>query len=150
MTKLSLTFLIRHPSCYSCIRVNTLKSTTDTVMQKLLKLVNENELSCGFNGLKIGEQNGGEQAHEGSYLVHKCPYSGLENVLFIRGSGPHALHYNDQPGHSMKEIIVSRKCAESVLRGAQVCSKNHHHLSKGTVGYSFHIFFRNFHIDVGH
>ncbi|VAI90029.1 unnamed protein product [Triticum turgidum subsp. durum] len=111
---------LAHPSCYSCIRVNTLKSSTDTVMQKLLKLVNENELSCGFNGLKIGEQNGGEQAHEGSYLVHKCPYSGLENVLFVRGSGPHALHYNDQPGHSMKEIIVSRKCAESVLRGAQV------------------------------
>ncbi|XP_048539942.1 rRNA (cytosine-C(5))-methyltransferase NOP2C [Triticum urartu] len=111
---------LAHPSCYSCIRVNTLKSTTDTVMQKLLKLVNQNELSCGFNGLKIGEQNGGEQAHEGSYLVHKCPYSGLENVLFVRGSGPHALHYDGQPGHSMKEIIISRKCAESVLRGAQV------------------------------
>ena len=58
--------------------------------------------------MKIGEQNGGEQAHEGSYQVDKCPYSGLENVVVVRGSGPHALHYNGQPGHSMKEIIVSR------------------------------------------
>ncbi|KQJ96231.1 hypothetical protein BRADI_3g21700v3 [Brachypodium distachyon] len=108
------------PSCYSCIRVNTLKSSTDAVRQKLLTLVNQKELCGGINGLGISERNGGEQAHEGSYLVHKCPYSGLENVLFVRGSGPHVLHYNGQPGQSIKEIIVSRKCAESVLRGAQV------------------------------
>ena len=119
---LCITFLIRHPSCYSCIRVNTLKSSTDAVMQKLLNLLNQNEFCGGMNGLEIGEQNGGEQAHEGSYLVHKCPYSGLENVLFVRGSGPHDLHCDGQPGQSIKEIIVSRKCAESVLRGAQVCS----------------------------
>ncbi|KAK1608458.1 hypothetical protein QYE76_032131 [Lolium multiflorum] len=111
---------LAHPSCYSCIRVNTLKSSTDVVMQKLLSLVNQSELCGGMGGLEIGEQNGEEQAHEGSYLVHKCPYSGLENVLFIRGSGPHVLHCDGQPGQSIKEIIVSRKCAESVLRGAQV------------------------------
>jgi hypothetical protein len=89
-------------------------------MQKLLSLVNQSELCGGMGGLEIGEQNGEEQAHEGSYLVHKCPYSGLENVLFIQGSGPHVLHCDGQPGQSIKEIIVSRKCAESVLRGAQV------------------------------
>uniref|UniRef100_A0ACD5TGN8 Uncharacterized protein n=1 Tax=Avena sativa TaxID=4498 RepID=A0ACD5TGN8_AVESA len=111
---------LAHPSCYSCIRVNTLKSSTDAVMQKLLNLVNQNELCGGMNGLEIGEQNGGEQAHEGSYLVDKCSYSGLENVLFVRGSGPHVLHCAGQPGQPIKEIIVSRKCAESVLRGAQV------------------------------
>jgi hypothetical protein len=91
-------------------------------MQKLLNLVNQNELCGGMSGLEIGEQNGGEQAHEGSYLVHKCPYSGLENVLFVQGSGPHVLHCEGQPDQSIKEIIVSRKCAESVLRGAQVWS----------------------------
>ncbi|XP_062192180.1 rRNA (cytosine-C(5))-methyltransferase NOP2C isoform X3 [Phragmites australis] len=111
---------LAHPSCYSCIRVNTLKSSTDAVMRKLMDLVYENGLSVRINGLDIGEQNGGDQAHEGSSLVHKCPYAGLENVLFVRGSGPHLLHYDSQPGQSVKEVIVSRKCAESVLRGAQV------------------------------
>ncbi|CAO2210762.1 unnamed protein product [Urochloa humidicola] len=64
---------LAHPSRYSCIRVNTLKSSTDAVMHKLMDL----------------------------------------------GSGPHVLHYS-QPDQSVKEIVVSRKCAESVLRGAQV------------------------------
>ncbi|KAF8701822.1 hypothetical protein HU200_033143 [Digitaria exilis] len=111
---------LAHPSRYSCIRVNTLKSSPDAVMHKLMDLVCENGLSDGINGLEIGQQNGGDQSHERSYLVQKCPYAGLENVLFVQGSGPHVLHYNSQPDHSVKEIIVSRKCAESVLRGAQV------------------------------
>ncbi|KAF2919406.1 rRNA (cytosine-C(5))-methyltransferase NOP2C isoform X2 [Oryza sativa Japonica Group] len=111
---------LAHPSCYSCIRVNTLKSSTDAVMHKLMNLVDQNGLCGGINGLEIGQQNGGEQAHEGNSVVHKCPYSGLDNVLFVQGSGPHALHYNSQPDQSIKEVIVSRKCAESVLRGAQV------------------------------
>lgn len=111
---------LAHPSCYSCIRVNTLKSSTDAVMHKLMDIVCENGLSVGINDLEIGEQNGGDQGHEGSPLVHKCPYAGLENVLFVQGSGPHVLHYDSEPGQSVKEVIVSRKCAESVLRGAQV------------------------------
>ncbi|PVH36785.1 hypothetical protein PAHAL_6G169100 [Panicum hallii] len=113
-------FLLRHPSRYSCIRVNTLKSSTDAVMHKLMDLVCENGLSDGINGVEIVEQNGGDQPHEQSSLVQKCPYAGLENVLFVQGSGPHVLNYNSQPNQSVKEVIVSRKCAESVLRGAQV------------------------------
>ncbi|RLM60498.1 putative methyltransferase NSUN6 isoform X3 [Panicum miliaceum] len=113
-------FLLRHPSRYSCIRVNTLKSSTDAVMHKLMDLVCENGLSDGINGVEIVEQNGGDQPHEQSSLVQKCPYAGLENVLFVQGSGPHVLNYNSQPDQSVKEVIVSRKCAESVLRGAQV------------------------------
>ncbi|WVZ93309.1 hypothetical protein U9M48_039298 [Paspalum notatum var. saurae] len=111
---------LANPSCYSCIRVNTLKSSTDAVKRKLMDIVCENGLSVGINDLKIGEQNGGDQGFEESSLVHNCPYAGLENVLFVRGSGPHVLHYNSEPGQSVKEVIVSRKCAESVLRGAQV------------------------------
>ncbi|KAF0900260.1 hypothetical protein E2562_029813 [Oryza meyeriana var. granulata] len=111
---------LAHPSCYSCIRVNTLKSSADAVMHKLMNLVDQNGICGGINDLEIGQLNGVEQEHEGSSLVHKCPYSGLENVLFVQGSGPHALHYDSQPDQSIKEVIVSRKCAESVLRGAQV------------------------------
>lgn len=117
---MTTTFLPRHPSRYSCIRVNTLKSSPDAVMHKLMDLVCENEISDGINGLEIVKQNGGGQSHEWSSLVQKCPYAGLENVLFVKGSGPHVLHYESQPDQSVKEIIVSRKCAESVLRGAQV------------------------------
>ncbi|KAK3121563.1 hypothetical protein QOZ80_8BG0656340 [Eleusine coracana subsp. coracana] len=111
---------LAHPSCYSCIRVNTLKSSTDAVMHKLMDIVSENGLSVGINGLDIGDQNSGSNTHEGNSMVHKCPYTGLENVIFVRGSGPHVLQYDSQPEQSVKEVIVSRKCAESVLRGAQV------------------------------
>ncbi|AQK50028.1 NOL1/NOP2/sun family protein [Zea mays] len=111
---------LAHPSCYSCIRVNTLKSSTDAVMHKLLDLVCKNELSAVINGLEVVELNGGDQSQEGCSLVHKCPYAGLENVLFVQGSGPHVLHYGSQPDQAVKEVVVSRKCAESVLRGAQV------------------------------
>ena len=86
-------------------------------MHKLMDLVCENGLSDGINGMEIV---GGDQPHEQSSLVRKCPYAGLENVLFVQGSGPHVLNYNSQPDQSVKEVIVSRKCAESVLRGAQV------------------------------
>ncbi|CAL4998292.1 unnamed protein product [Urochloa decumbens] len=111
---------LAHPSRYSCIRVNTLKSSIDAVMHKLMDLVCEKGLSEGINGLEIIEQNARDQSHERSSLIQKCPYAGLENVLFVQGSGPHVLQYNSQPDQSVKEIVVSRKCAESVLRGAQV------------------------------
>ncbi|KAG1346765.1 putative methyltransferase NSUN6 [Cocos nucifera] len=52
--------------------------------------------------------------------ICKCPYPGLDNVVFVKGSGPHMLQYDSQPGQPVKEVIVSRKCAEAVLRGAQV------------------------------
>lgn len=89
-------------------------------MQKLMDMIHENGICGGINGLDIDVKNGGDQAHVGSDLVHKCQYPGLENVLFVRGSGPHVLHYDSQLGQPVKEVIVSRKCAESVLRGAQV------------------------------
>ena len=38
-------------------------------------------------------------------------------MVFVWGSGPRRIDYGDAPP---KEVIVSRKCAEAVLRGAQV------------------------------
>lgn len=49
--------------------------------------------------------------------VSMCQIPGLDYVLFVWGSGPHTIDYGDGPP---KEVIVSRKCAEAVLRGAQV------------------------------
>lgn len=55
-----------------------------------------------------------------SASISKCQLPGLDHVLFVKGSGPHTIEYGDVPNQSLKEVIVSRKCAEAVLRGAQV------------------------------
>lgn len=52
--------------------------------------------------------------------ISKSQIPGLEYVVFVRGSGPHTIDYGYAPGRPPKEVIVSRKCAEAVLRGAQV------------------------------
>lgn len=52
--------------------------------------------------------------------IHKCQLPGLDYVLFVNGSGPHEIPYSSEPSKPIKEVIVSRKCAEAVLRGAQV------------------------------
>ncbi|XP_059663352.1 rRNA (cytosine-C(5))-methyltransferase NOP2C isoform X2 [Cornus florida] len=167
------------PSCYSCIRVNTIKTTSDAVIEKLLRtlpktglrdaidsmhkcksdanvkvnnmlqkqksLVEESNIPKNFDdcsnaalefsksedALKAGLQNGD---------ISKCQLPGLDYVVFVRGSGPHAIEYNyaqDRNPKEPKEVIVSRKCAEAVLRGAQVyvpgvlaCSG---HVEKGDV-----------------
>ncbi|OMP05373.1 Bacterial Fmu (Sun)/eukaryotic nucleolar NOL1/Nop2p [Corchorus olitorius] len=52
--------------------------------------------------------------------ISKCQIPGLEYVVFVKGSGPHAIDYGYVPDNPPKEVLVSRKCAEAVLRGAQV------------------------------
>nr|XP_028963996.1 uncharacterized protein LOC103443295 isoform X1 [Malus domestica]XP_028963997.1 uncharacterized protein LOC103443295 isoform X1 [Malus domestica] len=45
----------------------------------------------------------------------------MDYVLFVKGSGPHAIDYGcAADGKPPKEVLVSRKCAEAVLRDAQV------------------------------
>ncbi|KAH0983749.1 hypothetical protein GBA52_010926 [Prunus armeniaca] len=89
---------LTRPSCYSCIRVNTLKTTPDAVIDKLTAVLKENRAN-----------------------ISKCEVVGLDNVVFVRGSGPHAINYvYAADGKPPKEVLVSRKCAEAVLRGAQV------------------------------
>ncbi|KAK8937141.1 hypothetical protein KSP39_PZI012379 [Platanthera zijinensis] len=158
---------LTRPSCYSCIRVNILKCTTDTIMEKLKRLIveegivddldhmsleetayegDENNEGLGkekLNGfLKISPKGTPEDEEKSMEMltgpsICKCPFSGLENVLFVKGSGPHSIQYRRQPNESIKEVIVSRKCAEAVLRGAQIfvpgllaCSA---HVEKGDV-----------------
>ncbi|KAL6137173.1 hypothetical protein ACLB2K_062467 [Fragaria x ananassa] len=86
-------------NCYSCIRVNTLKSTPDSVIEKLRDIVKGASIS-------------------------KCEVEGLEYLVFVKGSGPHSVDYGcDEDGNvnpPLKEVLVSRKCAEAVLRGAEV------------------------------
>ncbi|XP_027329435.1 putative methyltransferase NSUN6 [Abrus precatorius] len=103
---------LTRPSRYSCIRVNTLRSTSDAVIEKLRLLVKEssNGDSNEVNPLK-------ERLDGDAGPLSKCQIPGLDYVLFVWGSGPHCIDY----GNAIpKEVIVSRKCAEAVLRGAQV------------------------------
>ncbi|KAM1010637.1 hypothetical protein ACFX2C_046091 [Malus domestica] len=45
----------------------------------------------------------------------------MDYVLFVKGSGPHAIDYGCAADRKPpKEVLVSRKCAEAVLRDAQV------------------------------
>ncbi|KAI3890318.1 hypothetical protein MKX03_028873 [Papaver bracteatum] len=147
---------LTHPSSYSCIRVNTLKSTSDTVTEKLLTILQETGRGSDANGVKtlngdtditsevdMGKKQGSisrepnnqvsGQTMMNSILVgdapksslqkfpiNKCQVPGLDYVLFVNGSGPHDIQYSCALNKPVKEVIVSRKCAEAVLRGAQV------------------------------
>lgn len=107
---------LTHPSCYSCIRVNALKSTSDAVIQKISARLDEIGLQRATNDTNLTDRNGGSIARQ----VSKCQIPGLDYVVFVKGSGPHNIDYGSAQGKTPKEIIVSRKCAEAVLRGAQV------------------------------
>ncbi|VVA90204.1 unnamed protein product [Arabis nemorensis] len=99
---------LTRPSSYSCIRVNTVKTTSDAVIEKLTKILNDSE-----DGLKLVQS-------DGSSPISKCQIPGLEYVVFVNGSGPHRIEYESGLENPPKEVLVSRKCAEAVLRGAQV------------------------------
>ncbi|XP_049370642.1 rRNA (cytosine-C(5))-methyltransferase NOP2C isoform X1 [Solanum verrucosum] len=123
---------LTRPSCYSCIRVNTLKSTSDAVIEKLLEIFKER----GMHDVAVQESSttwepdncckatskctGSAESLKAIKSISKCQFPGLDYVVFVEGSGPHAIHYGDDEGKPLKEVIVSRKCAEAVLRGAQV------------------------------
>ncbi|KAI8526674.1 hypothetical protein RHMOL_Rhmol12G0014000 [Rhododendron molle] len=150
------------PSCYSCIRVNTLQSTSDAIIEKLSSALTGIRQQSGTDGTNqsdthaeylIGPDH--KESHipptsydlkkaylavSGSaqnYHVSKCQLPGLDYVVFVKGSGPHTVNYGYAQDKPPKEVIVSRKCAEAVLRGAQVyvpgvlgCSA---HVEKGDV-----------------
>nr|XP_043624205.1 rRNA (cytosine-C(5))-methyltransferase NOP2C isoform X2 [Erigeron canadensis] len=117
---------LTRPSCYSCIRVNTLRTTTEAIIEKIQEIQHEKGTKDYLKNLhtndnttvEISESLNGSTTDTGPVL--KCPIPGLDYVVFVKGSGPHDIQYEYQQGRPPKEIIVSRKCAEAVLRGAQV------------------------------
>ncbi|KAK6918003.1 PUA domain [Dillenia turbinata] len=137
---------LTRPSRYSCVRVNALKRGTDVVLEKLSTVLQGTSLEKAIN-MKgthrnlVNKQNGflkesSTEQHpadsrtsgdvctleEGLELdpIVKCQLPGLDYVLFVRGSGPQQIEYVTESDRPVKEVIVSRKCAEAVLRGAQV------------------------------
>lgn len=124
--------LFRQPSCYSCIRVNTLKSTSDSVIEKLSSLLQVNgwqsnpskgsDASNNVDGIATEPvvSDGSPPASLKNSFISKCKIPGLDYVVFVQGSGPHTIDYGYKEDKPPKEVIVSRKCAEAVLRGAHV------------------------------
>ena len=121
----------RRPSRYSCIRVNTLRSTSDAVIEKLRAILKESSGSgdgsqiSGNENVALGENEVQDNPLKGGFrhgggAVSKCEIPGMEYVVFVWGSGPRDIDYGYAPDRPPKEVIVSRKCAEAVLRGAQV------------------------------
>ncbi|CAN1758962.1 rRNA (cytosine-C(5))-methyltransferase NOP2C [Linum perenne] len=112
------------PSCYSCIRVNSLKSTSDAVIEKLRGIIGENEIEGDSDEVECGGKASAEKSPlDESWKdgrIAKCKIPGLEYVVLVKGSGPRAVDYGYAPDAPPKEVMVSRKCAEAVLRGAQV------------------------------
>lgn len=133
------------PSNYSCIRVNTLQTTRREVIRKLVETVDamntsyqkmygeRKDVSCS---IQMSEQS---QNTEPTMMVPCWDIAGglssqidktlecgpcyehplLKNVVIVQGHGPCQVDYSRDCGQ-MKEVIVSRKCAEAVLRGANV------------------------------
>ncbi|KAL2246002.1 UNVERIFIED_CONTAM: rRNA (cytosine-C(5))-methyltransferase NOP2C, partial [Sesamum indicum] len=120
------------PSCYSCIRVNTLKSTSDAVIEKLLAILQERgwqndpaegaNVPCSSDDIATGPMDsaGFSDASVKKCSISKCKIPSLDYVVFVKGSGPHTIDYGYKKDKPPKEVIVSRKCAEAVLRGAHV------------------------------
>jgi hypothetical protein len=84
--------VLRQPPCTTCVRVNTLRARPDEVHSALQLLV-------------------------GPDAVVRTMQSTLPEALLVRGSGPHAVDVSLAGG---RELAVSRRCAEAVLRGADV------------------------------
>ncbi|KAI3457699.1 hypothetical protein Pfo_014362 [Paulownia fortunei] len=123
---------LTRPSCYSCIRVNTLKSTSDAVIKKLWAVLQErgwqNDPAEGANvpynlddiATVPVDSAGLLDASVKNCFISKCKIPSLDYVVFVKGSGPHTIDYGYKEEKRPKEVIVSRKCAEAVLRGAHV------------------------------
>lgn len=92
--------------------MNTLKSTSDDVIKKLLVVLQGKGWQLDSDCLPDDSVK--------DFYISKCKIPGLDYVVFVKGSGPHTIDYGYKEGKPPKEVIVSRKCAEAVLRGAQV------------------------------
>ncbi|KAI5084594.1 hypothetical protein GOP47_0000763 [Adiantum capillus-veneris] len=95
------------PSSYACVRVNTLQKTCQEVLTNLLKVLKDSHTTS------ISKP---DEANEDT-LCFEHPV--VKNTIVVQGDGPHQIDYIGKHG-VFKEVVVSRKCAESVLRGANV------------------------------
>jgi len=138
---------LTRPSIHSCVRVNTLQRNTTEVIQQLtthllhkqthlqgsraehidnneepLKVLEETDAMKSFpEDTRPKELTTTENKLSSSQNI--CfEHDVLKDVVMVKGKGPRQIDYETVRGEGgvLKEIVVSRKCAEAVLRGAQV------------------------------
>ncbi|CAK9874412.1 unnamed protein product [Sphagnum jensenii] len=151
------------PAIQSCVRVNTLETTTAEVIRKLRKhLLKKKEVTEEATGnhdtgttrkedgvslpltqaaavssediLPRQQQQqqvpaaaaaaAGDPKFEERNAAECCfEHELLKNVVLVRGKGPCNINYKigkEDNESGLKEVVVSRKCGEAVLRGAHV------------------------------
>ena len=86
------------PPLLTCLRVNTLRTTPEEVLQKL-----EDALSPSDRSLLLSSPR--------KPFVHPL----VPNAVLVPGSGPYSVDYSRTQG---REVIVGRKAGESMLRGS--------------------------------
>ncbi|KAG0580762.1 hypothetical protein KC19_4G197400 [Ceratodon purpureus] len=133
---------LTRPSIHSCVRVNTLRTTKREVIKRLTEYVLEQQ--DGNQSAMLRHNNSQQGSSEAADLKEmECtipsestsqPDKGpetssvcfehdvLENVVMVRGRGPCSINYDAARTEEgvLREVVVSRKCAEAVLRGAHV------------------------------
>ncbi|GFS38624.1 NOL1/NOP2/sun family protein [Actinidia rufa] len=110
------------PSCYSCIRVNTLKSTSDAIIEKLSAILQESGQHYVIDNMNQSDANGEyiiDCEHKDHVKESHVPLNSYDSDKAAFGT-THTINYGCAHDKLPKEVIVSRKCAEAVLRGAQV------------------------------
>ena len=144
--------LCSRPSIHSCVRVNTLQRNTTEVIQQLtahllhkqthLQGSRAEHLDNNEEPLKVLEETDAvksfpEDTRPKELTTTENKLSSSQNICFehdvlkdvvmVKGKGPCQIDYETVRGEGgvLKEIVVSRKCAEAVVRGAQVCIAQH-------------------------
>jgi len=154
------------PAIQSCVRVNTLETTTAEVIRKLRKhLLKKKEVTEEATGnhhtgttrkedgvslpltqaaavssedilprqqqqqqVPAAAAAAGDPKFEERNAAECCfEHELLKNVVLVRGKGPCNINYKigkEDNESGLKEVVVSRKCGEAVLRGAHVCSRH--------------------------
>ncbi|KAL2645336.1 hypothetical protein R1flu_012923 [Riccia fluitans] len=125
---------LTRPCIDSTLRVNTLQASTQEVMEQLCKHLGADR-QCSSSSPKFDVVDGAEgsvhlpvsdSGEGGCPKPEKAPgfscseHSLLKDVIMVRGRGPCEVDCGVEPDKPVKEVVVSRKCAEAVLRGANV------------------------------
>ncbi|KAL3698749.1 hypothetical protein R1sor_012825 [Riccia sorocarpa] len=121
---------LTQPCINSTVRVNILQASTQEVMEQLRSHFTadgqfssnsaKTEVADGFEESLHSAVESGEEGHE-KFPEFKClEHSLLKDVIIVKGRGPCEVECGGEADKPIKEVVVSRKCAEAVLRGANV------------------------------
>lgn len=117
--------------------MNTLQTTTEEVIKQLSHYVLQQQVGNNQILMSSDADAGHSTGASDRNCVTSTPelengldncgvcfqHDVLDNVVMVKGRGPCSINYEAARGEGgvLREVVVSRKCAEAVLRGAHVC-----------------------------